>query len=205
MKESAERTAQLKKERHQTANLLLAILVFVIVGVFAFMRFYSVSIDGSLYEERLSQMREVTTQLFSGLEDVVKNQWQRVDEKGNTLQQENPQTLEELLSFMRNQVSLGNLDAIQCNLVAVDTQGWYYTQAGQQGLMTERAYLASAPERVSFVSNSLTNSETRMVFLRRLERPIVLQDGANTVTLTYYGISQNMEAPTACMWRTTTG
>ena len=193
MKESTERTAQLKKERHQTVNLLLAILVFVIVGVFAFTRFYSASIDGSLYEERLSQMREVTTQLFSGLEDVVKNQWQRVDEKGNTLQQENPQTQEALLSFMRNQARLGNLEANQCNLVAVDTQGWYYTQAGQQGLLTERAYLASAPERVSFVSNSLTNSETRMVFLRRLERPIVLRDGANTVTLTYYGISQNME------------
>ena len=103
MKESAERTAQLKKEQHQTATLLLAILVFVTVGVFAFMRFYSASIDDSLYGERLNQMREVTTQLFSGLEDVVKNQWRTVQEQSRMVQQSNPETTEELNSYMKNQ------------------------------------------------------------------------------------------------------
>ena len=193
MRESTEHTAQQNRERHQTAVALLAILAFVVVGVLAFLRFYSVSIDDSLYGERLNQMREVTTQLFSGLEDVIKNQWQRTEEKCNTLQQEQPQTWDELHSFMSNQAELGDLDEIQCYLVAVDAQGWYYTQSGRQGLLNERKYLMSEPEQISFVSNALTNNETRMVFLRRLEQPIVLQNNGETISLMYYGLSQNME------------
>ena len=193
MKESTELTEKLKKERRHTVVTLLVLLAFVTVGVFGFLRVYNAGIDGSLYRERLNQMREVTTQLFSGLEDVVENQWQRVDAQYNTLRQEQPRTLEDLLSFMRNQVDLGNLDQIQCNLVAVDDQGWYYNQTGRQGLMTEREYLLSEPERLSFVSNRLTNTETRMVFLRRLEQPMVLHNGEEVITLTYFGVSQNME------------
>ena len=193
MKESTERTAQLKKERRQTAMTLLIVLAFVVVGVFGFLRFYSVRIDDSLYGERLSQMREVTTQLFSGLEDVVENQWRAVREQGRMMQRSHPKTMEQLASFLENQAELCDFSSIRCNLVAVDDQGWYYTQAGRQGMVTEREYLISEPEQISFVSNTVTNNETRMVFLRRLEQPIVLQDGVGTVTLTYYGISQNME------------
>ena len=193
MRESAEHTAQQKRIWFQTAIALLAILAFMVTGILGFLRFYDATIDGSLYAERLNQMREVTAQLFSGLEDVVKSQWQRVEAENNTLRQEHPQTLDRLLSFMRNQVDLGNLEEIQCNLIAVDAQGWYYTQAGRQGLVAEREYLADAPERLSFVSNKLTNTETRMVFLRRLEEPMVLENSGETITLTYFGLSQNME------------
>lgn len=38
-----------------------------------------------LYEERLNQMKEVTTQLFTGLEDVVENRWDLVEEQINHL------------------------------------------------------------------------------------------------------------------------
>ena len=193
MRESAEHTAQQKRIWFQTAIALLAILAFMVTGILGFLRFYDATIDGSLYAERLNQMREVTAQLFSGLEDVVKSQWQRLEAENNTLRQEHPQTLDGLLSFMRNQVDLGNLEEIQCNLVAVDAQGWYYTQAGRQGLVAEREYLADAPERLSFVSNKLTNTETRIVFLRRLEEPMVLENSGETITLTYFGLSQNME------------
>ena len=193
MKESAERTAQQNRERRRTGIALLALLALVVVGVLAFLRFYSASIDESLYGERLNQMREVTTQLFSGLGDVVKNQWRTVDAQSRSLQKEKPRTTEKFLAFLREQAELSDLESIQCSIVAVDAEGWYYTQEGRQGLLQERSYLASQPERVSFVSNYLTNDETRMVFLRRLEKPVELQGQEGTVTLTYYGISQNME------------
>ena len=193
MKESTQNAARRSRERRQTIIVLLALLVLVSIAVCMFLGFYNAGIDGSLYAERLNQMREVTTQLFAGLEDVVRSQWQRADEKANALQQEQPRTLDEMLAFMANQVRLGDLEALQCNLVAVDSQGWYYNQHGRQGLMAEREYLTSEPERLSFVSNKLTNLETRMVFLRRLDRPVTLKSGEETVTIQYFGLSQNME------------
>ena len=193
MEKSMKGTVQKRKYNNQSLIYMLIVFAFVVVGVFAFLRFYNSYIDKTLYAERLSQMREVTTQLFSGLEDVMNNQWRTTSEQRRTLQKDKPETVDEFFAFMKEQVYLGDLESIQCNVVAVDSTGIYYSQNGQQGLLSEREYLISNPERVSYVSNSLISDETRMVFLQRLDEPITLQNGEKTITLTYYGISQNME------------
>lgn len=180
------------KARHQTIGILILSLVLVITGVFAFVGFYNNIIDSTLYGERLNQMREVTSQLFSGLEDVIKNQWRIVGEQTRTLQKNAPKTMDSFLGYLEERAELADMESYRCNIVAVGDDGWYYTQNGRQGLVAEREYLLSSPERISFVSNSITNAETRMVFLQKLEQPIVLRNDTDTITLTYYGISQNM-------------
>lgn len=181
------------KARHQTIGILILSLVLVITGVFAFVGFYNNIIDSTLYGERLNQMREVTSQLFSGLEDVIKNQWRIVGEQTRTLQKNAPKTMDSFLGYLEERAELADMESYRCNIVAVGDDGWYYMQNGRQGLVAEREYLLSSPERISFVSNSITNAETRMVFLQKLEQPIVLRNDTDTIALTYYGISQNME------------
>lgn len=193
MKKPTETNAQEKKNRRQTVVALTAVLLAIILGVAVFLAGYSAYIDKILYAERLSQMREVTTQLFSGLEDVVNNQWRMVDSECRTLQKRKPRTWNDLYTFMQGQAELSDLDRIQGKLVAVDENGAYYTQEGRQGLIQERTYLMDSPEQVSYVSNSMITNETRMVFLKRLETPVTVQDGDESITLTYYGVAQNME------------
>lgn len=185
--------AQHKRELRQTLASLAAVLLFTVAGVFAFLRFYNVYIDKTLYAERLNQMREVTTQLFSGLEDVVKNQWRMVDEQSRVLQENHPDRLDDLVGLMQEQAYVSDLDAVQCELIAIDENGAYYTQNGRQGLLAEREYLLEKPGQISYVSNSLTSGETRMVFLKRLEEPLAVRDGDQTVRITYYGLSEDME------------
>lgn len=60
------------------------------------------------------------------------------------------------------------------------------------GLLREMDYLADSPQRVSYVSNSLTVNDSRMVFLEQLATPITLQSGEKEITLRYFGISQSM-------------
>ncbi|WNV58594.1 hypothetical protein RJD28_03425 [Oscillospiraceae bacterium NTUH-002-81] len=52
-------------------------------------------------------MREVTTQLFAGLEDVMNNQWRTASEQCRTLQREKPQTMDGLMDFLQDQAVLG--------------------------------------------------------------------------------------------------
>ena len=144
MKEATGHNLQNNRERGQTVIILFAVVAFVITGVLTFLKFYTSYIDETLYEERLSQMSEVTTQLFSGLEDVIRNQWRTVDEKSRFLQEQDPQTLEELTDVMEKQYELADLEAVQCSLVAVDENGSYYTQNGAQGLLQERNYLSTS-------------------------------------------------------------
>ena len=171
---------------------LLIVLALVIASVAAFLQFYNTFIDKTLYAERLSQMREVTTQLFSGLEDVVKTEWRDTENQCRVLLDVRPATVDGLLQFMRKQSILSNLDEAQIELFAVDSSGVYYTQAGQQGLLLERDYLRSFPERLNFVSNSLSYDTTRMVFLIRLDEPIEIEHSGKKTSILYYGLSQDM-------------
>lgn len=182
------------KINRRSAVSVLLVLVLAVLCVFSFLRFYNQYIDQTLYSERLSQMREVTTQLFSGLEDVVDNQWRAANRQCRALEQEQPKTMAGFLAFLEQQAYLEDAAGTQSNVMAVDADGLYYTQAGPQGLALERNYLLEEPQRVSYVSNSMISNESRMVFLQKLDQPITLQNGGKQTTIVYFGISQSMEA-----------
>lgn len=193
MNRSAEITTKQNKERRQLAAILIAVFVFVVAGVFAFFKFYNSYIDKTLYSERLNQMREVTTQLFSGLEDVVKNQWRDVSEQSRILKSAHPETVDEFIELMKEQSYLSDMESVQSSMIAVDENGMYYTQTGRHGLLPEREYIKDRPERISYVSNSMISNETEMVFIQKLDEPVSLKDGSRETRLLYYGISQKME------------
>lgn len=182
-----------KTEYHQSVISLALVFIVAVTGVVGFIRFYNSYIDETLYAERLSQMREVTTQLFSGLEDVVGNQWNRAANSCRRLQEKSPQTMDAFLAFMEKEAYLDDFENSQSEFVAVDQNGKYYTQTGEKGLLQERSYLKEGPGQISFVSNSLTYDESRMFFLQKLSEPCELENDGEKISLIYYGISQNME------------
>ena len=149
-------------------------------------------IQNLVYHERLSQMEEVTHQMFRSLEDVIDNHWDDVDVQCNYLAYMPMETTDELFSYLKKLSELSNYKEKQIELIAVDSAGHYYTEHGRMGLLRGMTYLESAPQRVSYVSNSLTVDDSRMVFLKQLPTPITLQSGEKEITLRYFGISQCM-------------
>ena len=145
-----------------------------------------------VYHERLSQMEEVTHQMFRSLEDVIDTHWDEVDVQCNYLYNSLLETDADLYRYLKKLSELSNYHEKQIELVAVDTAGHYYTEYGRMGLLRGMNYLESAPERVNYVSNSLTKDDSRMVFLEQLSTPITLQSGEKEITLRYFGISQSM-------------
>ena len=149
-------------------------------------------IQNLVYHERLSQMEEVTHQMFHSLEDVINNHWDDVDVQCNYLAYTSMETTDDLFSYLEKLSELANYKEKQIELIAVDAAGHYYTARGRMGLLREMTYLEDAPERVSYVSNSLTADDSRMVFLEQLSTPITLQSETGEITLRYFGISQSM-------------
>ena len=149
-------------------------------------------IQNLVYHERLNQMEEVTHQMFRNLEDVIDNHWDIVDVQCNYLYYTSLKTDTEFYRYLSKLSELSNYQESQIDLVAVDSSGRYYTAYGGMGLLREMTYLESAPERVSYVSNSLTMNDSRMVFLQQLSTPITLRSGEKEITLRYFGISQSM-------------
>ena len=149
-------------------------------------------IQNLVYHERLSQMEEVTHQMFRSLEDVIESHWNIVDVQCNYLYYTPLKTDTEFYRYLSKLSELSNYHENQLELVAVDSSGRYYTEYGSMGLLREMSYLESAPERVSYVSNALTKDDSRMVFLKQLSTPITLQSETGEITLRYFGISQRM-------------
>ena len=149
-------------------------------------------IQNLVYHERLSQMEEVTHQMFRSLEDVIDTHWSEVNVQCNYLYYTPLKTDTELYRYLKKLSELSNYHEKQVELIAVDSAGHYYTEHGRMGLLREMNYLADSPQWVSYVSNSLTVDDSRMVFLEKLSTPITLQSGEKEITLRYFGISQSM-------------
>ena len=165
------------------------VIVAVILTLFIVSRTY---IQNLVYHERLNQMEEVTHQMFRSLEDVIDTHWSEVNVQCNYLYCTPLKTDTEFYRYLKKLSELSNYHERQIELIAVDSAGHYYTENGRMGLLRGMKYLESAPQRISYVSNSLTEDDSRMVFLKQLSTPITLQSGEKEITLRYFGISQSM-------------
>jgi len=164
-----------------------------IVMFLAFFFLYQTYIQEIIYEERLNQMEEVTRQMFQNLEDVIDARWVRVTEECNYLEDASVQTTEELCAYMKKKYDLSVYAEQRITLLAVDSEGGYYTESGNRGLFRELDYFEDSPEKISFVFSSLTDDQSEMVFLKRLSEPIHLQNDDKETVIRYLGIAQNME------------
>ena len=165
------------------------VIIVLILTLFVMSQTY---IQNLVYHERLSQMEEVTHQMFHSLEDVIDNHWDEVNVQCNYLYNTPLETDTDLYLYLKKLSELSNYHEKQVELIAVDSAGHYYTVHGRTGLLREMNYLESAPQRVSYVSNALTVDDSRMVFLEQLSTPITLQSETGEITLRYFGISQCM-------------
>ena len=165
------------------------VIIVLILTLFVMSQTY---IQNLVYHERLNQMEEVTHQMFHSLEDVIDTHWSEVNVQCNFLYYTPLKTDTEFYRYLKKLSELSNYHERQIELIAVDSAGHYYTENGSMGLLREMTYLESAPERVSYVSNSLTVDASRMVFLKQLSTPVTLQSETGEITLRYFGISQSM-------------
>ena len=174
-------------------NLILGCCMTGMVMFLAFFFLYQIYIQDIIYEERLNQMEEVTRQMFQNLEDVIDAHWDRVTEECNYLENAGVQTTEELCEYMKKKYGLSVYAEQRITLLAVDSEGGYYTESGNRGIFRELDYFEDSPEKISFVFNSLTDNQSEMVFLKRLSEPIYLQNDDKETVIRYLGIAQDME------------
>ena len=174
-------------------NLIWGCCMTGIAMFFAFFFLYHTYIQDIIYEERLNQMEEITRQMFQNLEDVIDAHWNRVTEECNYLKDANVQTTDELCRHIKKKYELSAYADQKITLMALDSDGGYYTEDGYRGLFRDLDYFEDNSEQISFVFDSMTDNQSEMVFLQRLPEPIELQNGEEKTTISYFGISQNME------------
>ena len=151
MKFDVDSTKTVSENQRILFRMVAGLVVLICVIAFGFTKAYSSYTEDILYKERLGQMQEVTEQLFTGLEDVVRNQWYNADIQTNRLYLQRPSTTEQLLDFLSEQAKLSKMSELNAELIVVDNRGRYYTQSGALGFLGGMDYLVDSPDRISFV------------------------------------------------------
>ena len=108
-------------------KLILGCCIAGIVMLLAFFFLYHTYIRDIIYKERLNQMEEITHQMFQNLEDVIDSHWDRVTEECNYLRDASIQTTDELCGYMKKKYELSAYADHRITLIAVDSEGRYYT------------------------------------------------------------------------------
>ena len=178
-----EKTKNIKK-------IISGCIVMILAMAISFIFLYQTYIQKFIYEERLNQMDEITHQMFLNLEDVMDTKWKEVQVQCNLIEATDIQTVDDLSRYMKKVTDLYEFEDSKITLLTVDDSGKYYTKEGNQGIVRDAYHFENSPEKINYVSNFMTTNESRMVFLKKLENPIRLQDGQ---VIHYCGLYQDMQ------------
>ena len=185
-------TKLVSTEKSLKRSLIFVVTAFVVllcIWISMFLWFYNVYIDSILYRERQQQMKEVTVQLFKGLEDVTQGWWKDTGIFCAAIEDREFASLDELYAYLQTLSKLFKVDDAHRHLIAVDDTGSYLTHSGWNGTLPEMDFLMDAPEKVSFVTSRINRSDAGVFFLQRLPEPIELDNGGHPVRLIYFGLS----------------
>lgn len=166
------------------AAIIVGIVIVVVFGIYIFGTYT----NESLYQEAVTQLTEISGQLFEKLSVELDIQWGYL-EKMDEAQKDTPQmTEEEIKEFLKTrEQELSPTDQV-LKLIAVTTEGYYYSDDGLQGVWYGATELRDI-ERKSFLTSDWITNENQMVFSRKLRNKLSV-DGNR---ITYFILIRPME------------
>ena len=165
------------------ATVLLALALAV--GVALFSRYTS----EQLYQESISQLTEISTQLFEKLEVQLNIQWGYLEKMDESLADRSEMSTEQLARFLRRRKEELSPAGKTLQFIAIDETDYYYTAQGRQGVWTGAAELVEDADRQSFLITDWLTNDNLMVFVRRLDHPLVVKGN----TIRYFAVLRSMD------------
>lgn len=175
----------MKKNDRKKKRILLPILLIVGMGIGAFIvfHFYRGYLDEVIYQERLNQMTEVTKELYSSMDMLMSNEWGTAQFIRNGMVSEHPKTVEQVTEYLDKLQNIYQAGDNTLTPIAIDDNGRYYSDSGKKGVIYNIEELVDCEERISSVTNIFGTDSTEILFLYKLDEPILLED----TTILYCG------------------
>lgn len=171
--------------------LMGCIAIFFIVFLLTFL-FYR-SLEREIYKERAAYMTEISAQVVSTTDTVANAQWNLAAFLSNRMRASRISDTVELVEWITSENEIHNQNEL--SFLVFDNAGNYYDAAGirvrwQGSLMSIQEDSPKRQVEVITLSTTPKNSD-EMVFLLRMENPVVLK--AEGVTLTHVAVVRDMD------------
>lgn len=186
---------QNKLRRRGKKDLILVVAVtaaMLIIMAAAGLLFYRYT-QNKVYDESISQLNELNNQLFEKLEIQIDTQWSYLDKLMQSRTDSGTMTEQELTELLKHaEDDLGPADKTIL-FRAIDSDGYYYTDEGRQGLWTGLDKLDDDDddddERRSFLIANWLDNENYMAFaISELSRPLTV----NGLEITHFVLLRSM-------------
>jgi signal transduction histidine kinase/DNA-binding response OmpR family regulator len=183
MEQTNEKAGKLKINPH-AAIIAAVALVLLIAAAF----FISNRMTELLYEESVSQLQEISNQLFEKLDVQIAIQWDYLEKFKAVLRERGEVTKDELTDvILHYEEDLGPVGT-KIYLRALDEDGHYYTDEGKQGYWNSLDRI-SGVERQSILLTNWFDTDTFMAFILKMPEGVSV-DGKE---ITYLILLRTME------------
>lgn len=162
-------------------RILIAIGVIGILAMFAVCACTAVSIFGSvsdeLYAERAMNLSEVSEQIAKTIHATCRSSWDVADAAFSHMLSTEMEDRESLAALLAEAES--GPYAFPYRMIAIDSRTNYYLSDGGTGLFRNVGFLMEEADERQVVMTTVTfeSDHEYMIFLRRLNEPLLLKDG----------------------------
>ena len=183
----------MKHRKNKGKNWIIrAIYIAIVIGIFlavaAGVRILGDYTQESLYQEAITQLTEISGQLFEKLKVELDIQWGYLEKLDDAQKNSHEMSEEELSSFLGSREEELSPMGESLRFIAVNAQGYYYSDEGIQGMWYGSRELQDA-DRKSFLTSDWITNENQMVFAWKLESNLLVDD----IPITYFVLIRSME------------
>lgn len=138
-----------------------------------------------LHMERVNSMNQISEKVGENLDILLDSQWNQVRNAVRILERQEIRDTEQAAGALKKIEGLLGYEENTAGVI--DSNGFYYRSDGEKKRWDSLLYLTSdkAEEQVEITNSSiLEQSEEQIIFLKRLDTPMVLTDGTGLTHLT---------------------
>ncbi len=178
--------------KYQRLFLFVTVVVVIlsVCGVFV-IRGLSSSLNNTVYSERINQLSEIAAQIFNSTEWKISQYWNEALEVTRRLDDASPRTTVELTDFLKKENNTGHYAESAEIPFVFDEDGRMYAPDGDRGIISDIDPLVECTDRISFIKYNTMNVENDMVFIYKLDAPILMADTGEDIY--FAGVLIDME------------
>ncbi len=167
------------KSDHEKNKIVLpavlagCLLLFLMAGGSYFAKY----LQQQIFEERTTQLNEITSQVRENLNNALNFQWNYLTIAVNTLEEREAGTAEDMAVYIGELEQTLETASYHSRLMLLDSRGNCYDASGKHGVWSDINRISSGKERHTFISDSYIYEGSYWTFVQELSHPFTSQDG----------------------------
>lgn len=149
------------------AVLTACLLLCLVIGGSFFKKY----LDQQIFEERTTQLAEITSQVQVNLNNALDSHWNYLTTAVNTLAPQIFDTEKDVILYLHDLEQILETEQYDSTLMLLDSLGNCYDADGKHGVWSDIDIISGGETRYTFISDSYVQEGSYWTFVQKLDTP----------------------------------